>query len=288
VNHSEVPKGSTVLGVDIGGGTSDDAAKKLDAAFGDRVGRTLRLSVDGDTVALEPGQAGLALDTDATVQAAATSDYNPVTVIGSLFGGKRVVQPVMPVDGEKLQAALERAAGGAGSAVEGSIKFEPGKAVAVYGKAGKSIDAGKSATAVEEAYRVQVEKGQAAPVPVPLTERRPTVSNAEVDRMMKQFAQPAMSGIVTITAGGRSIQFGPEKSLPQILGVKAVDGKLVDTYDLAAAKRLYGTTFDGILITRATGKKTPVQPQDVIAAMRKALLGKTPAERTGVIDTNPS
>ena len=227
------------------------------------------------------------LDDDATVQAAAKNDYNPVTVIGALFGGTRIVQPVMPVDEEKLRAALAHAAGGAGSATEGTITFEQGRAVAVYGKAGKGIDALRSTTAVEEAYRIQVEQGHVDPVLVPLAEQRPTVSNAEVDRMMREFAKPAMSGIVTITAGGRSIPFGPEKSLPQILGVKAIDGKLVDTYDRAAVKRLYGNYFDGVLITRATGKKTPVQPEDVIAAMRKALLGKTPAERVGVIDTNP-
>ena len=36
MNHSDVPKGTTVLGVDIGGGTRDEAVKKLDDAFGDR------------------------------------------------------------------------------------------------------------------------------------------------------------------------------------------------------------------------------------------------------------
>ncbi|GHH81395.1 hypothetical protein GCM10018793_38640 [Streptomyces sulfonofaciens] len=288
VNHADVPKGTTVLGVDIGGGTRDEAVKKLDAAFGDRTGMALKLAVGGKSVPLRPDQAGLALDTDATVQAAAGSDYNPMTVVGSLFGGKRVIQPVMPVDAEKLHAALERAAGGAGTATEGTIRFEQGRAVAVYGKAGKAVDVDQSAEAVEHAYRTQVESGRPSQVRVPLTERRPTVSNAEVDRMMREFAEPAMSGIVTIKAGSASIPFGPEKSLPQILGVQAVDGKLVDTYDRAAVKKLYGTTFDGVLVTRGNGKKTPVTPEDVIGVMRKALLGKTPAERVGVIETDPS
>lgn len=288
VGHSDVPKGTTVLGVDIGGGTRDEAVKKLDAAFGDHTKQTLPLSVAGKTVPLKPDQAGLALDMDATVQAAAERDYNPVTVIGSLFGSTRVVQPVMPVDEEKLQAALQRAAGGAGSAVDGTIKFEKGRAVAVYGKSGKGIDAGRSTAAVEQGYEALVEKGHVDPVQVPLTERKPTVSDSEVDRMMREFAVPAMSGIVKIRAGGQEIPFGPERSLPQILGVQAVNGKLVDTYDRAAVKRLYGNIFDGILITRANGKKTPVQPEDVISVMRKALLGRSAEERIGVIDLNPN
>ncbi len=50
MNHTDVPKGTTVLGVDIGGGTRDDAVKKLDDAFGDRVNKPLKLSVGGRTV----------------------------------------------------------------------------------------------------------------------------------------------------------------------------------------------------------------------------------------------
>ncbi|MPY58529.1 hypothetical protein [Streptomyces spongiae] len=288
MNHSDVPKGTTVLGVDIGGGTRDDAAKKLDAAFGDNTDKALKLSVGGDTVSLRPDQAGLQLDADATVNAAAQSDYNPVSVIGSLFGQKRVVEPVMPVDEEKLRAALERAAGGAGSASDGTIKFESGKAVAVYGKAGKGIAVGQSTQAVEEAYRTQVETGTTDPVTLPTATKEPSVSKAEVDRMMKEFAEPAMSGIVTVKAGAAVIQFSPENSLWKFLGVKAQNGKLVEYYDKAALKELYGTTFEGVQITRGTGKKTAVTPEDVIGALRPALLGKTAAERTATIETNPS
>ncbi|MGW6138315.1 hypothetical protein [Streptomyces sp. NPDC055140] len=287
MNHSDVPKNTTVLGVDIGGGTRDEAAAKLDTAFGKRTTDPLPLSVDGKSVPLRPDQAGLSLDSTATVAAAAGSDYNPVSVIGSLFGSERVVEPVMPVDEEKLQAALDRAAGGAAASGDGTIRFVPGKAIAVYGKTGKGIDVARSSSSVEEAYRTHVETGASRPVPMATTTRRPTVPNAEVDRMMKEFAEPAMSANVVIKAGNAQIPFGPAKSLPQILGVKAVNGKLVDVYDLQALKKLYGNTFDGILITRGTGKKTPVNANDVASAMRLALKGKTPAERTGVIETNP-
>ncbi|MFF2845382.1 hypothetical protein ACFVT5_03490 [Streptomyces sp. NPDC058001] len=290
LNHSDVPKGTTVLGVDIGGGTRDEAVKKLDAALGDRITKPMQLAVDGKNVPLRPDQAGLTLDTDATVQAAAVSDYNPVSVVGSLFGQKRVVEPVMPVDVEKLKVQLARAVNGSasGSANDGTIDFVPGKAVAVYGKVGKGVDVDGSSKAVEEAYRTQVETGGGTPVPVALTTQEPSVSKAEVDRVMKEFAEPAMSGLVTIKAGAALIQFGPEKSLPQILSVQAIDGKLVEKYDKAALKKLYGNTFDGILITRATGQKTAVTPEDVIGVLRDVLRGKTPADRVGTINTNPT
>ncbi|ATL30251.1 hypothetical protein [Streptomyces formicae] len=289
MNHADVPKGTTVLGVDIGGGTRDEAVKKLDAALGERVTKPLKLSVAGTPVTLKPDQAGLTLDSQSTVREAAGSDYNPVSVVGSLFGGERVVEPVMPVDEEKLAAALERAAGGSGSAKEGTVKFVPGKAVPVYGKVGKGIDAGASATAVAQAYKKQVETGSAGTVQVPVTTRKPTVAKAEVDKFMTTFAKPAMSANVTISAGGKSIPFGPAKSLPKILETKVLkDGTLQPHYDLEELKKLYGNVFDGVLIQRGNGDKTPVQPTDVAQAMGKALLGKTPAERVGVIETNAS
>ncbi|CAM5409231.1 hypothetical protein GCM10010261_39860 [Streptomyces pilosus] len=287
MNSSDVPKGTTVLGVDIGGGTRDDAVKKLDAALDDRLNTPLKLSVDGRTVELQPDNAGLQLDTDATAGAAATSDYNPVNVIGSLFGQQRVVDPVMPVDEEKLQAALENAAGGAGSVTEGSITFESGKAVPVYPKAGQGIDVTKASSVVTEAYRTQVETGSAAAVNVPTSPQQPKVSKAEVDRMLKEFAEPAMSDIVTVqTDPAHSIPMSPEKSLWKFLRVQAVGGKLVDKPDLNALKELYGQTFDGVLITRGNGEKTAVTPQDVYGALRQALMSKT--ERIAVIETDPS
>jgi hypothetical protein len=287
MNHSDVPKGTTVLGVDIGGGTRDDAVKKLDEAFGDRVDNPLKLTVGDDTVALKPDQAGLQFDTQATVREAATSDYNPVSVIGSLFGNERVVEPVMPVDEEKLHSALSTAAGGSGSVTEGTISFASGKAVAVYGKPGKGIAVDQAGQAVEDAFRTQVESGATTPVRVPTTTRQPTISNAEVDRMMKEFAQPAMSDRVTVKVDdAHSIDFG-SLSLPKILGVKAIDGKLVDTYDLDALKEAYGSTFEGVEIQTATGKRG-ILPEDVVGALRKALRGTTKAERTATIDTNPN
>lgn len=287
MNHSDVPKGTTVLGVDIGGGTRDEAVNKLDKAFGDRTNKALKLTVDGDTVSLRPDQAGLQFDKQATVGAAAVSDYNPVSVIGALFGQKRVVEPVMPVDEEKLEAALRRAAGSSGSASDGTVKYEAGRAVAVYGKAGKGIAVDESTDAVEEAYRTQVETGTVTAVDLPTTTKEPSVDKAEVDRFMKEFAQPAMSDIVTVqTDAAHSIPMSPENSLWKFLTVKTIDGKLVDSYDEKALKELYGSTFDDVLIARGNGEKTPVTVQDVYSALRQALKSKT--DRVAVIDTNPS
>ncbi|MFI5616454.1 hypothetical protein [Streptomyces sp. NPDC051567] len=287
LNHSDVPKGTTVLGVDISG-SRDEAVTKLQTAFGTRLDAPLQLSVAGKQVELKPEKAGLTLDSQTTVRNAAGSDYNPVTVIGSLLGQQRVAAPVLPVDEEKLQVALRELAASAGSASESTITFDTGKAVAVLGKAGPSLDVEGSTAQVTKAFRDMVATGKPAVVELPVSTKAPTVGQAELDRAMKEFAEPAMSATVTVKAGTKaSIPFG-SRSLPRILSMQVVDGRLVEKYDLDALKSVYGNTFDGVLITRGTGEKTAVTPQDVAGALGKALRGKTPAERTVVIQSNPS
>ncbi|MFF3531163.1 hypothetical protein ACFYX5_31250 [Streptomyces rubiginosohelvolus] len=283
LNHAEVPKGTTVLGVDIGGGSKEEAVTKLEAALGERAKAPMTLSVDGKEEKLDPEKAGLTLDSQETVRGAAGSDYNPVSVIGSLFGGERPADPVIPVDEEKLGVALTDLAGASGSANDGTIRFEPNKAVAVPGKPGKTLDAGQSLISVRDAYRAQVQTGKANLVELPVTTSEPTITQAELNRAMKEFAEPAMSGLITIKAGPKQIQFGPARSLPQILSMKPVDGRLVDVYDKKAIDTLLDGVFDGIMAVKADGKKHQVGPDDVAQAMKTALAGKTPAERTVTI-----
>ncbi|WP_187645740.1 hypothetical protein [Streptomyces sp. TRM49041] len=283
LNQADVPKGTTVLGVDIGGATKEEAVQRLDAALGTRASTPLQLEISGKKQALAPDKAGLALDSQATVRAAAGSDYNPVSVIGSLFGAERVAQPVIPVDKEKLSVALSDLAGGSGSVTEGTITFEPGKVVAVPGKSGTVLDVQRSMIFVRDAYRAQVETGRSNVVELPFATREPTIKQDEIDRAMKEFAEPAMSGLITIKAGGKEIQFGPQRSLPQILSMKPVEGKLVPYYDKEAITRLLDGVFDGVMITKADGKKHQVSADDVAHVMQDALLGKTQAERTVTI-----
>ncbi|MGW1071325.1 hypothetical protein [Streptomyces sp. NPDC002537] len=287
LDHADVPNGTTVLGVAIGGSSKEQAVQKLDSALGDRATAPLKVSIGGKEAQLKPAVAGLTIDTQATVREAAGRDYNPLTVIGSLVGGTRTAEPSIGADEEKIADALKRASGETGSAKEGTIKFEPGKAVPVYGQPYQGLDTDKAVAAVAQAYRDRAATGQDRTVELPSAEQQPKVDKAEVDRVMESFAKPAMSGLVTVqTDPAHKIQFGPEHSLPKILSVSEVNGKLVDHYDLEAVKELCGSAFTGVKIQRGDGSKTDVTPQDVVGALRKALMGKTPAERVGVIQVN--
>lgn len=289
LDHADVPNGTTALGVDIGGTTKEDAVKKLEAALKGRRATPLKLTVDGKAATLEPDKAGLDIDPQATVRKAAGRDYNPVSVIGSLFGGTRPAEPAVVVDDEKLQIALENAAGPAGAAKDGGITFENGKAVPHYGVPHKAIDVNASKKKVTDAYRNRATTGTDAPVVLAASTQQPQVDKAAVNKAMKQFAEPAMSGLVTVrTDAAHTVSFSPQKSIPKFLSFKIVDGGLVPYYDRPALKVLYGDTFNGVTVTKGDGSKHPVSVEEVASAVGKALLGTTPAERVQTIATNGS
>ncbi|MEU9110376.1 hypothetical protein AB0D04_00945 [Streptomyces sp. NPDC048483] len=284
LDHADVPNGTTALGVDIGGLTKDEAVNKLEKELGDRRTAPLKLTVAGKPATLQPAQAGLNIDLQETVRGAAGRDYNPVSVIGSLFGGTRVATPAMIVDNEKLGVALQNVAGSAGAAKDGGITFENGKAVPHYGVPYKSVDTEASQTKVSDAYRDRASTGTDTPVVLAATTQQPKISKAAVDKAMKFYGEPAMSGLVTVRSGAHTVSFSPQKSIPKFLSIApGSTGALTLKYDLPALKQLYGDTFNGVLLTKGNGSKKPVSVTDVASAVGKALLGRTPAERIQTI-----
>ncbi|MFE1175286.1 hypothetical protein [Streptomyces sp. NPDC058773] len=287
LDHADVPNNTTALGVDIGGTSKEEAVKKLETALRDSRTAPLKLTVDGKSTALRPSRAGLDIDPQATVRRAAGRDYNPVSVIGSLFGVHRTAEAAVIVDDEKLQIALENATGPGGAAADGGITFENGKAVPHYGAPHKAIDVNASMKKVADAYRKRAATGTDAPVVLAAGTQQPKVTKAAVDRAMKQFAEPAMSGLVTVrTDASHTVSFSPQKSIPKFLSFKVVNGALVPYYDRPALKQLYGDTFNGVLVTKGDGSKHPVSVEEVASAVGKALLGTSPAERVQTIATD--
>ncbi|MEU6853617.1 hypothetical protein ABZ901_27285 [Actinacidiphila alni] len=286
MDHGDVPKGTTVLGVDIGNQSKGNAVKMLDDALGNRTTAPLNLTIGDRKQTLKPSVAGLSVDTDATVRGVAHSDYNPVSVIGSLFGGSRDADPVIVVDEDKLKVALKSLAGKTGSGSDGMVRFDNGKAVAVPGKPGQSFDVDAAAAKVAAAYRTRAETGADPAIALPVTTAPPKVTQAELDAAVNGFGKHAMSGLVTVRGGGRFISFGPTKSIPKFLTmVPDGNGKLQPHIDLDVLKGLYGHTFDNALIKRKDGTKTAATPQDVANALIPAL-DATGAKRDVTLPTS--
>jgi hypothetical protein len=280
LDHADVPNGTTVLGVDIGGTTEEEAVNKLDAALGDAATAPLTVDIGGTEKELGTNVAGLSLNTEATVSNASGRDYNPVSVIGSLIGGSRDAEPAFTVDEEKLRAALEGLSPGSdtgGAARDGMVRFENGEAVAVPGKAYTALDVRKSVTKVEQAYRDRAATGRNGAVTLPVSKQEPKVTEQELQRAIKEFGEPAMSGWVWLRAGAVEVPFSAE-TISEFLTMKpSANGELQPVIDTKVLAEKYGGAFDDVVIDAAAGK-VAMTPKHAAAAMTEALREPAPAE----------
>ncbi|MGI5349035.1 peptidoglycan binding domain-containing protein [Streptomyces sp. CA-250714] len=279
LDHADVPKGTTVLGVEIGGLSKHEAVNKLDDELGDRSKEPFRIETSGGPTELKPSVAGVTLDTEATVRSAAGRDYNPVSVIGSLMGGTREADPAVQVDEAKVRAALEPvlAKAEAKSPAEGMVKFTGGKAVAVKGSPHKVIDVDKAPAALEKAFKQRAVSGKNEPVELPGKVSKPKVTAAQLDKAVNGFGRTAMSGWVWLKAGDVKVPFS-QKTIGKFLTMRAVgSGTLQPVIDTAKLKATYGSAFDNVVIEGGAGK-VKMTPKHAASAMVQALRKKAPPE----------
>ncbi|WP_416070761.1 VanW family protein [Streptomyces sp. ME08-AFT2] len=298
VSGDDVPAGTRVSGVDIGGLSNSQAREKLDNSLGGAWSEPVKVRLgDSDgTVDVD----GISLDSKETVTQAAQAGSDPFTVIGRLFTSDgREVEPVIRVDEAKARASLaEEAKTYDRKAREGAVTFHAGEPVPTRPVTGRSLDVNGAVDAL-----AAVVPGQAKEqVRLPVRTTEPRIGAAEVNRAMKEFATPAMSAPVTLNVGGREIEISaatlgehltmkPEgdKRLTSVLDGKelladpAVSSPLAEAGGEAVDAKL---RLDGGRVVVASDGKSG---QEVTAeALRKAvlpLLTETGAARTGAVAT---
>ncbi|MGW5021205.1 hypothetical protein [Streptomyces cacaoi] len=277
LDHADVPKGTTVLGVDIGGLSKHEATNKLKDGLGARTTEPFTVVATGQKAQLKPSVAGLTFDTDATVRNAAGRDYNPVSVIGSLFGQERKAEPAVKVDEAKMRSALRTAVAQSGDGGDGMVTFKGGKARAVKGKPHQSVDMDKAPAALEEAFRKRATTGKNEPVELPVSGRQqPKFSDAELQQAVNGFGRTAMSGWVWLKAGDVKVPFS-QKTIGTFLTMVDGGGKLQPHIDTRKLKATYGNAFDNVVIEGGAGT-VKMTPRHAAAAMMQALREKAPPE----------
>jgi len=249
----DVPRGTSVLGIDLGAKSRAEAAAALRAGlagYAEQLAAPVDVRVGEQTVQIQPGQVGLAVDIEATVAAAAAAGGNPLP---ALFG-ERKLAPVVTLDADALHEALRPAAAEAGEAMTmPEIRFDRTEPVPIYPEAGLGLDRERSAQALA-AHWPQL--GTAAPtaagaggtgggqwhppavVPIPLVEIHPVTTAEDVDRLVAELARPAVAAPVTLTTpGGAEIEV-PPAAIAAGLRLTADDrGEIVPKLDRKALRK---------------------------------------------------
>jgi len=159
----EVPRGTRVLGLDLGGKSRAEAARLLRSSLDrrDDLHAPVVVRIGEKTGEVSPTAVGLAVDVEATVAAAVDHRPSPLR----LLFGSREVTPVVAVDPERLDAELRRIVGEVDRRMTmPAVRFDGTTPVPVYPKPGWDLRAEDSARAIRDGWL------SGRPVVIPLVE----------------------------------------------------------------------------------------------------------------------
>ena len=235
-----VPSRTSVDGIAVGGMTPGEATVTLQHVLATRASRPVHLAAPSRTVDIDPGSAGLEVDLGATLSDLSGFTLNPVQLWAHLTGGEDHILKIR-VDRAKLTAAVKEAARSIDSPVkEGSITFTGGQATAVVSVVGHEVKVPETSAAVASAWPRQ----QVVPAVMSVTE--PKLSADEINRAAAEFAVPAMSGPVTLVAGGVTVALQPVQYAPALSLTLDGIGTLRPSIDAAQLLAAIRTAQPGI------------------------------------------
>jgi vancomycin resistance protein YoaR len=192
----DVPRGTTVLGVDLGGKSRSEAERALTEGVGPRTGDPVAVDLAGERFTVEAADLALRLNVELSVGRAIKG--NP------RLTGKRVVPPVIELDEGKLASTLRARLDPAKITLrKPGISFAGLVPKPRYPAAGRALDVASAATAVRRAW---LAGGNAT---VALADKPPATSREQVDALVAKLATPAVAAPVTVTVGEKSLTLSP-------------------------------------------------------------------------------
>ena len=225
----KVPRGTTIEGISVGGKTPADAAAALQDALSARDSAKISVAVGKKTAELVPARSGLSVDYAASVaEAGGGRTWNPSRLWDYYTGGDDL-DAVVDIDQSRLDAALAEAAAPAESAPrDGAVDLSKGRVQETKARVGQSVDTAAAREAVIAAY-LSEPKDTAT---LPLIDVAPEIDDKDVRTAVDGFANPALSGPVTLMFDKSPIKLTPRQFAPA-LSLEPVDGRLEARVDQA-------------------------------------------------------
>lgn len=223
---NQLPAHASVDGVDIGGMSPQEARHTIEKKLAAKAKTPITLVSGSMSVTMKPAAAGLGVDYQETIKEAGGGfSWNPVDIIANFSGGSEV-SLVRTVDEAKLKAAvIAKKDTFTTEAVDATLAFKSGQVARTDGENATVLDVDAAVKAAADGWRAGKKSVQA-----PLTEQEPAVTTAMVDEAVKSFADPLVSGPVTLTVGDEEMQISAG-SLAEAASFTAKDGKLVGSLD---------------------------------------------------------
>jgi vancomycin resistance protein YoaR len=199
----DLPPGSRVAGVPLGGLSPAAAQTRLERALTDRAGLALPVAARLPGNGLVPGRltpaaAGLRVDAAASVRPLRRNNWNPVVRWQALLGTTRNAEPVVRIDRPALAAALvplERTL--PRGPREGEVRYDGLQPVVVPPDPGQRIDLDAAADRLRAGWLAEPRPTLALPVVAGV----PRASRADLAAVAAGPARAAVAAPVTLTGG---------------------------------------------------------------------------------------
>ncbi|WP_374456163.1 VanW family protein [Nocardioides sp.] len=292
VAGDKVPRGTTVSGVRIGGHSQGKAAEVLRAGLADKVARDIATTVEGQAVAIDPAEAGLGVDYDASVaEAGGAESWDPVRLWNYFTGGDDTEAEVT-VDDATYNAYLAQLDEQHGAAArDGAIAFEGERIVTTDARTGAALDPADTLAALESAFLAETPDE----VALEMATVQPDIDGSDVEEALDGFASPAVAAPVTLNFEGSSVKVFPA-DYTAALSLVPTDGELVPTLDPGKLTEVVGSKVTAgapqdATVTLVGGKPQVVpakpgvtfDPQQLEAGFLEAV-AKPQGERTITLD----
>jgi vancomycin resistance protein YoaR len=199
-----VPRDTTVLGAEIGSLSSADAIVELEGLNETWQQEAVEVTAGGQETTFEPGDAGLAIDAEATVESVTGFSLDPRSLWLHLTGASEVA-PVLKVDDAKLNATVRVLAEELRvEPVDASAAFEGAELVTTPAVVGHELRIEDAKDAIEAEWLTE-----SRPIALPTTETEPDLTQDELDAFVRDAVEPLLAGPVTVIVGDHQIPLEP-------------------------------------------------------------------------------
>jgi vancomycin resistance protein YoaR len=220
----QVPRYTTVLGVEIGARSRADASAVLRARFSADLAKPVEFEAVGKLHEVKQSDLGVTFDVAATVMAAGIRPINPLRLFTRVFSSVDV-QPVIKVEQAHFAQAIDDLAQRSElSVLEGGIVLSGITPVPVWPADGAQIDKTK-ALAVFRAEWLR-----SSPISLPAINQRARITKEEIIRAIQEIAIPGLSGPITLVIDGNELLISPESLAASMTFVADARGKLTPRF----------------------------------------------------------
>jgi vancomycin resistance protein YoaR len=227
---SEMPRGTTVAGVDIGGMSEAEAVDALREELADRAGG-VEIDLQGSVRDLSAQRLGLSFNAEGTVASVPMRATAPQALLAQV-GGQEVAAAV-DVDGRRLERTVRKLAHKIDDpARQARIEYDNLTPVVVEPRTGTELDREAAAAAIVDHYLVSDEA-------VPLSAERvvPYVSDQEAQAFADTEATESVSAGITLDIDGDVVEVSADQ-IGSVLSYRATSDGMTAKIDVELLREL--------------------------------------------------